>query len=131
MNLRLAQCLLLPTVLMGCSYRYEVKATERNGKIVFEPEKDRGSGCLSNFEVKDQNGKLVWKIDAGEYLPPPCVDKFPLVYGVVPKGMAEPVHAEPLRAGVRYRIDAWDGDTYFGAFKFRAGIVVENIDQPY
>jgi hypothetical protein len=99
-----------------------------NGRIVFVPEEEKGTGCFSHFYVMDEADELVWKVDAGRYLPPPCEDKFPIVYGSVPKGMNETVKAQPLRAGVLYKVEGWDGDAYSGAFRFHQGIIVDNVD---
>ena len=45
----------------------------------------------------------------------------------VPHDMTERVKAKPLAAGVTYRVEGWDGDSYSGAFRFRKGVVVENV----
>lgn len=128
MNCRFALCFALPMLLIGCSYHYELEAVERNGRIAFEPKDDEGTGCLSDLKVTTGTGGLVWEVDAGEYLPPPCDNKFPVIYGTVPAGMNERVKAVPLRAGILYRVEAWDGDRYSGAFRFRQGILV-NINE--
>ncbi|MGH6782497.1 MAG: hypothetical protein ACREB5_10385, partial [Sphingomonadaceae bacterium] len=98
-------------------------------RIAFEAKGSRGTGCFSNFRIISGTGEVVWSLDAGAYLPPPCDNKLPVIYGAVPTGMHERVKATPLRAGVLYRIEAWDGDTYSGAFRFRQSIVIENIDE--
>jgi hypothetical protein len=121
--------LLFILALVGCSYHYDLKAIELGGKIAFMPEKEKGTGCFSYFYVTNEAGELVWKLDAGRYLPPPCEDMFPIVYGSVPNGMTDTVPAQPLRAGVLYKVDGWDGDAYSGAFRFRQGIIIVNVDE--
>jgi hypothetical protein len=113
--------------LIGCSYHYDLKAVELNGKIAFVPAKDKGSGCLANFKVTSEAGEVVWDLTAGQYFSPPCQSDFPIVYGSVPRNMRERVKAEPLRAGILYKLEGWDGDRYSGAFRFRQGIVVDNV----
>jgi hypothetical protein len=41
--------------------------------------------------------------------------------------MMERVKAKPLLAGVTYKVEGWDGDNYSGAFRFRQGILVDNV----
>ena len=120
---------LLPLVLTSCSYHYDLKAVELNGRIAFIPLKDKGSGCFADFKVTSETGEVVWELAASQYLPPPCQTDFPVVYGAVPHDMAERVKAKPLTAGVIYRVEGWDGDSYSGAFRFRQGIVVDNVKQ--
>lgn len=116
-------------VLTGCSYHYDLKAVEMDGTIAFVPKADRGTGCFSDFRVETEAREVVWALDAGQYLPPPCDNKFPIRYGSVPHGMVEKVKAKPLKAGMLYRLQGWDGDSYAGAFRFRQGIVVGNADE--
>jgi hypothetical protein len=119
----------LALALTGCSYHYDLKVVELNGRIAFVPEKDKGTGCFSYFKVTSDVGEVVWEWDAGQYLPPPCESKFPILYASVPHGMTEKVKAQPLRAGVLYKVEGWDGDNYSGAFQFRQGIVIENVEE--
>ncbi len=128
MKVRLAVCFVASMLLVGCSYHYPLEAVERNGRIAFEPKDDHGTGCFADFKVTSEAGEVVWEVDAGQYLPPPCENKLPLIYGVVPEGMQERVRAAPMRSGVLYRIEAWDGDSYSGAFRFGQGIV-QNIEE--
>lgn len=93
------------------------------------PEKDKGTGCFSDFKVTGDTGEVVWELDAGQYLPPPCESKFPIIYASVPRGMIEKVKAQPLRADVLYKVEGWDGDSYSGAFRFRQSIVVDNVKE--
>ncbi|MEO7751425.1 MAG: hypothetical protein ABIS09_08915 [Sphingomicrobium sp.] len=118
---------LLALALTGCSYHYDLKAVELSGRIAFMPMKDKGSGCFADFKVTSETGEVVWELSASQYLPPPCQSDFPVVYGTVPHDMAARVKAKPLTAGVTYRVEGWDGDGYSGAFRFRQGIVVDNI----
>ena len=113
--------------LVGCSYHYDLKAVELNGKIAFLPAKDKGSGCFASFKVTNEAGELIWDLTAGQYFSPPCESDFPIVYGSVPRKMTERVKAKPLQAGVLYKLEGWDGDRYTGAFRFRQGIVVDNV----
>lgn len=116
--------------MAGCSYNYEIVATERSGVIVFGPAKETGTGCFSDFSVKDQAGAVMWKVTTEKYLPPPCDSKFPIIYGVKPHGMTEEVKPLPLQVGTAYRVEGWDGDTYSGTFRFKRGIIVENMPEP-
>jgi hypothetical protein len=113
--------------ITGCSYDYQIVAVERSGAIVFEPAKETGSGCFFDFSVRDPKGTVMWRVTAGKYLPPPCDSKFPIVYGVKPEGMAEEVKPLSLQAGITYRAVGWDGDNYTGTFRFKRGILVENM----
>ena len=124
---------LLPLALLasGCSYHFEIVATERSDRLVFEPAKKTGSGCFSDFSVRSEAGVVMWKVSAERYLPPPCDSKFPIVYGVKPRGMTEVVKPLALRTDVTYKVKGWDGDSYSGTFRFRRGIVVENIPEPH
>jgi hypothetical protein len=115
-------------LLAGCSYHYQLQVVERNGWVAFEAEGDQGTGCFSDLKVTSEAGEVVWELDAGQYLPTPCENKLPLRYGVVPGGMQERVKAVPLRAGVLYRIEAWDGDSYSGAFRLGRGLI-ENLEE--
>ncbi len=126
--MRLAVTLSLALALTGCSYHYDLKAVELNGRIAFVPKKDKGTGCFSDFKVSNDAGEVVWELDAGQYLPPPCGSKFPIIYASVPHGMTEKVKAQPLRAGALYKVEGWDGDSYSGAFRFRRGVVIDNIE---
>lgn len=128
MRVRLAVCFFVCTVVGGCSYHYQLEAVERDGRLVFEAKGDHGTGCFADFKVTSEAGEVVWDIDAGRYLPPPCENRLPITYGVVPEGMLERVRAAPLRVGVLYRIEAWDADGYSGAFRFGRDIV-ENIEE--
>jgi hypothetical protein len=118
---------LLALALTGCSYHYDLKALELNGRIAFVPVKEKSTGCFADFKVTADTGEVVWDLAASQYLPPPCQSDFPVVYGTVPHDMTERVKAKPLAAGVTYRVEGWDGDSYSGAFRFRPGIVVENV----
>lgn len=129
MRARFVLCLGL-ILLAACSYHYELKAVERNGRIIFEPKDDRGTGCFSDFNVTAESGEVTWDFIVGQYLPPPCKNELPVIYGRVPAGANERVKAAPLRPGILYKVEAWDGDSYSGAFRFREGVVVENIDNP-
>ena len=129
MNFRVALGFGLSMLLAGCSYHYELEAVEKNGRILFQPKDEHGTGCFSDFKVTNETGEVVWELDAGQYLPPPCDNKLPVIYGVIPRDMKERVKAAPLQAGILYKIEAWDGDSYSGAFRFRQGVVVENISE--
>ena len=120
---------LLPLVLLGCSYHHDLKAIELNGRIAFVPTKDKTPGCFADFKVTSETGEVVWDLSAGQYFAPPCQSDFPVIYGTVPHAMTERVKAKPLIAGVTYRVEGWDGDSYSGAFRFRQGIVVENMKE--
>lgn len=119
----------LTCALTGCSYHYDLKAIELNGRIAFVPLKDKGSGCFADFKVTSDTGEVVWKLDAGQYLSSPCDSDFPVVYGAAPRAMTEKIKAKPLKVGVTYKVEGWDGDSYSGTFRFRQGIVVDNIKQ--
>lgn len=114
--------------LSGCVYEYEIDAVELEGNIAFVPGKHKGTGCLNSFKVTSETGEVVWEIDSGRYLPPPCKTRFPVFYASIPSGFTEKVAAEPLKPGVLYNVEAWDGDMYSGAFRFRQGIIIENVD---
>ncbi|SNS17653.1 hypothetical protein SAMN06295912_102120 [Sphingomonas laterariae] len=132
MHLKFTVILTIALSLTGCSYQYELKAIELNGKIAFVPMKDKGAGCFSRFVVTSETGEVVWKLDADRYIHDPCENNFPIIYGSVPRGgMAEIVKAKPLQAGIRYKIEGWDGDSYTGAFSFRQGIVVDNLEDAH
>jgi hypothetical protein len=118
---------LLTVALTGCSYHYNLKAVELNGRIAFVPVKEKGTGCFADFKVTSETGEVVWELATSEYLPAPCQSDFPIIYGTAPHNMSERVKAKPLRAGLTYRLEGWDGDSYSGAFRFHEGIVVENI----
>lgn len=120
----------LALILAGCSYHYDLRAVVLNGKIAFVPRDEKSTGCISDFNVTTETGEVVWELDAGRYLPPPCVNRFPIVYGSVPQGMVEKVPAKPLRAGMLYKVEGWDGDTYSGAFHFHEGIVIDDFATP-
>jgi hypothetical protein len=70
----------------------------------------------------------MWDLYADAYTPPPCQSRLPVVYGVVPAGMRVRVKAKVLVPNTDYVVDGWDGDSYRGAFRFRQGIAVDNID---
>jgi len=129
MSVRLGVSLSFLMLVAGCSFDYELQAVERSGRIAFEPKDDQGTGCLWDFTVTSETGEVVWRLDGGTYQPPPCDNKLPILYGVVPAGMKELVHALPLRAGVLYRIEGLDGDHYHGAFRFKQAIIVENLGE--
>ncbi|CAA9515882.1 MAG: hypothetical protein AVDCRST_MAG31-1279 [uncultured Sphingomonas sp.] len=128
MRLPLSVGMSLALALTGCSYHYDLRAVELNGTIAFVPVKDKGTGCFSRFTVESDEGEIVWEVMAGQYLPPPCESRFPILYASPPPGMTEKVKAKPLRAGVLYKIEGWDGDSYSGAFRFRQGIVIQNVE---
>lgn len=120
---------LLPLALFGCSYHYDLKAIELNGRIAFVPVKDKSSGCFYHFTVTSETGQVVWDLYAGQYLPPPCQSDFPVVYGTVPHDMNEHVKAKPLIPGVTYKVEGSDGGFYSGAFRFGQGIIVDNVKE--
>lgn len=128
MRKKSASALLSALALTACSYHYGLKVVELDGKIAFVAMDDQGTGCFSDFAVTDNAGQIVWKVDAAQYLPPPCEDKFPIVYGVTPRGMTERMAAQPLRPGALYKVEGWDGDSYSGAFRFRQGRIIENVE---
>jgi hypothetical protein len=114
--------------LGGCSYGYTLKVIERNGSIAFVAEDKHGTECLANFTVRNSNGEIMWDLYADNYTPPPCQSRLPIIYGVVPNGMKVRTNVKPLVANTNYIVDAWDGDSYRGAFRFKPGIVIDNID---
>jgi hypothetical protein len=124
MKFRLALGFALSMLVAGCSFHYELEAVVRDGRLLFQPKDHQGTGCFSDFTIRSETGEVVWEVGAGQYLSPPCDNRLPVIYGVVPAGMEERVRAEPLRDGVLYRIEAWDGDSYSGAFWLRQGMVV-------
>lgn len=117
----------LSLTLTACTRQYDLQAIELNGAIAFLPRENHGTGCLSDFKVMSASGQEVWVLDGGQYHSPPCQNRFPIVYGTVPKGMEEVTKAQPLRPGATYKLLAWDGDGYTGAFRFHTGIVIDNL----
>jgi hypothetical protein len=115
-------------LLAGCSYQYDLVAVERGGAIVFQPAKKHGNGCLSDMTIESENGEIMWRLDAGKYraADPDCPSSFPVTYGVAPHGLPQQAPAKALKPGVLYFVQAWDGDSYTGAFRFKQGIIVEN-----
>lgn len=103
--------------LAACSYAYVLEAVEQDGKLLFRAkDDDQGTGCLTDFTIKDPAGHILWTLGSGKYTPAPCPSVLPLYYGVAPPGMKEVVKAGLLKPGVSYRISAWDGDGYSGVF---------------
>ena len=123
-----ASAVLSALVLTACSYHFDLKVVELDGKIIFLAMDDQGTGCFSDFSVTNDAGQVMWHVEAAQYLPPPCDDKLPITYGVIPGGMTERVAAQPLRPEVLYKVEGWDGDSYSGAFRFRQERVIENIE---
>jgi hypothetical protein len=113
--------------LASCSYSYILEAVEHDGKIIFQPKDDKGTGCLTSFAIRSPSGEIMWELDSGSYTPRPCQSVLPVVYAVVPKNMTEKVKAKTLKAGVTYAIEGWDGDNYRGSFSFRQAILVQNF----
>ena len=123
---KLLMCLsFLPA--LSCSNLYDMIAVEHDSTFAFQPKDDKGSGCLSDFSVSDNSGAVVWRISTETYIPPPCENRFPIVYGIVPKGMNEEITPAQLKPGTTYKMHAWDGDGYSGSFRFRRGLIIENL----
>ena len=118
----------LTLALSGCSYHYGLQAVALEGRVAFVPQKAKNTGCFSEFKVTGEAGEVIWELEAGQYLPPPCENKFPIIYGSAPRGMTETVKARPLRDGVLYRAEGWDGDSYSGAFRVRGRAGVDNLE---
>jgi hypothetical protein len=121
-------------LLGGCSYGYTLKAEAKDGKVTFTPEptsgrRSQGTGCLSSFTVKTKGGETVWEWGSEKYTPSPCQNLLPVTYGVVPGGLQEATKAKPLRLGVEYVVEAWDGNSYTGSFRLEQGVYAENL--PY
>ncbi len=84
---------------------------------------------MSHLTVTSETGELVWEATNNTYSPPPCENRFPVIYGTAPAGLWTEVEAAPLRPGVVYEVYAWDGDGYTGTFRLGENGAVENIDE--
>ena len=111
-------------LLAGCSRSFPVEASFENGRIRFDA-KEKLNGCLYRFHIGAPDGETMWSV-WGYFRSNPCDDLFPIFYGVVPKGLSERTTAKPLKEGITYRIEASDGDRYYGAFSYRRTVVIEN-----
>jgi hypothetical protein len=124
MKLPLRPLAVVGLTLAGCSYAYPIEAVFINGKLHFRAN-EKLNGCLNDLNVVSETGEIMWSIH-GEFRTSPCDDSFPVAYGVAPNGLQERVAAKPLKAGVRYTVDGYDGDSYYGAFQYRRAIIITN-----
>lgn len=118
---------LLALAVAACSYSYPVEAVFIDNKLAFRAD-DKLNGCLNSFTVESDAGEIMWAIE-GDFRSSPCEDNFPLVYGVVPRGLTSRVAAKPLKPGELYKIEGSDGDRYYGAFHYRRVLVITNTPE--
>lgn len=143
--MRWAAFLVMPMTLLlgGCSYAYDIVASIQGGKVTFRADADRPklfapNACVTWFRVskydeQSQTENVVWSFEPrnARQTGNACVAEYPITYGVVPSAAREPVPAQPLRAGVRYEIEArGPGIDGSGAFTLRQVLVLENLPAP-
>jgi hypothetical protein len=116
----LAVALLLP----GCSFSYPMEAMFVDGRLAFDA-KRHSSGCIDYFEITNSSGQTMWRVE-GKYQYPECKSSLPVVYGVVPHDTEQTAPLRHLRAGERYYIAGNDGDSYYGSFKLREVVAIDN-----
>lgn len=111
-------------ILLGsCSYTFDIEARMIDGKVTFVVAPDSrskpGNSCVGTIMVADDEG-IVWQDHVGQ----PCATRFPVVYGLPLRGVADPEFADlktgprPLRTGVVYDVMANVGIGY-GEGRFR------------
>ncbi|KKC27017.1 hypothetical protein [Sphingomonas sp. SRS2] len=145
---RKAIAVLLPIVLSGCSYSYDLLAVVWDGHLTFvvDPTSAQRPSCLRYVDVTADIA--VTGSDGKRYDPAPgthtawlenidydddCLNKFPLMYGSRLKGRHRPegplIVAMPLRRGVVYGITTTTGATGYGGGRFviHADGRVENL----
>jgi len=117
-TLSLAVSALVSTVLLGCAQipRVDVTPKVQNGAVVFDIPQS-GINSIFAFEVKDEAGQTVWKIDLLAK-----VDTLnSITYGVVPTGKdirasqvvpsdnlpAPDIRGKTVKVTITYQYDAW------------------------
>ena len=138
---------LLPFLLTGCSYSYDLKAIVLDGRLAFilDPSSRRDANCVHRIAVSAENGEATaagsdddrhffehgasWE---EETRVTDCRNRLPIRYGQPLQG--EPfqrpvVAAKPLRIGLIYSVGTSSSGSGYGAgrFRIRRDRTVENL----
>ena len=153
-RMRSIMVILVPLLLSGCSYIYDLRAIVINGRLAFvvDPKSKQQADCIRSIHVQTAdaevarakpgpddakglvaNGVFWWK----DYAVDACPNKFPILYGqplagrafVYSDGDTKGVEAKPLRIGVIYQVDTSSGGSGYGGgrFRIRPNRTVENL----
>lgn len=137
---------LLPFLLTGCSYSYDLKAIVRDGRLAFivDPSSRRDANCVRSITVSAENGEAAAGSDDDrqvvengafweeETRVTDCRNQFPILYGQPLQGepFQRPIVApKPLRIGVIYSVGTSSSGSGYGAvrFRIRRDRTVENL----